>query len=88
MVATSGEDSGASVGDVGEDGGLFGDIALYGSDQVRNQVETALLDYVHLGKGLIDRLVLLNQRVLRADIATTCEQQNEDEETHNPKHNP
>ena len=87
-IVTGGKDSSTSVGDVGQDGGFFSDVSLDRGNQVGNQIETALLHDTNLGKGLINGLILLNQRVFRADIATACKEQNENEETHNPKYNP
>jgi hypothetical protein len=77
-ITASGEHSGAGVGDVGENGGFFSDVSLDRGNEVRNQIESTLLHYVYLGKGLIDGLILLNQRILCADIAAACKEQNED----------
>jgi len=40
VIASSGEDSGAGVGDVVRMVRLFGDVTFYRSNKIRNQVET------------------------------------------------
>ena len=43
---------------------------------------------VDLGECLIDCLILLHQRVLRADVAAADKEKNNDEKSHYTKHNP
>jgi hypothetical protein len=88
VVASCGEDPGAGVGDVGEDGGLFGDVAFDGGDEVGDKVEPALLHDVDLREGLVDSFVLLHQGVLSADVAASDEEEHHNDESNYAKHDP
>src|ERR1700677_894747 len=88
VIAACSKNTGAGVGDVGQDGRLFRDVALDRCDKVRDKVEAALLHYVDLREGLIDRFILLHQRILRADVAAAYKEQHNDKKSHKSKHNP
>ena len=88
VIAARGQDAGAGVGDVGQDGRFFGDVALHGGYEVRDEIETALLHDIDLREGLIDGLILLHQSVFRADVAAANKEQHDNEKTDNTKHNP